>query len=87
MLLWSISFFEEGGPDGSLEDNDFEIHKDFPFQYINIAIHADISLQDTVFHGTHVIDHSIIPNAEDSAIPYNPKCVMPLRYCFQLDLI
>ncbi len=69
-----------------MEDNDLAIHEDIPFQDSNIAINADFSLQDTAFHGTNVIDHSIIPSAEDSAIPYNPNCFIPLSYYFQLDL-
>ncbi len=67
---------EEGCADGYLEDYSLPIHEGFPFhQDSNIEIHTD------------VIDHSIIPSTEDSAIPYNPNCVMPLSYCFQLDLI
>ena len=67
---------EEGCADGYLEDYSLPIHKGFPFhQDSNIEIH------------TNMIDHSIIPSTEDSAIPYNPNCVMPLSYCFQLDLI
>ena len=73
--------------DGSLEDNNHDIHEDFPFQDTNIAIHTDTSLQDRVFHIINVIDHSIVPSAGDTAIPYNPNCSMPLSYCFQLDLI
>ena len=72
---------EEGCADGYLEDYDL------PFQDTNIEIHTDTSLLDTVFIGTNVINHSIIPSTEDSAIPYDPNCVMPLSYCFQLDLI
>ena len=78
---------EEGCADGYLEDYDLQIHKDFPFQDTNIEIHTDTSLLDTAFIETNVIDHSIIPSTEDSAIPYDPNCVMPLSYCFQLDLI
>jgi hypothetical protein len=81
--------FEEGCANGYLKDNDLAIHEDFPFQDTNIAIHANTFLQDTVFHGTNMIDHSIIPSTENSAIPYDPNCVMPLSYCycFQLELI
>ncbi len=73
---------EEGCADGYLEDYNIPIHEDFPFQDTYIAIYADPSLQDTAFIGTNMIDHSIIPSTEDSAIPYNPNCVMPLSYCF-----
>ncbi len=56
---------EEGCADGYLEDYSLPIHEGFPFhQDSNIEIHTD------------VIDHSIIPSTEDSAIPYNPNCVM-----------
>jgi hypothetical protein len=78
---------EEGCADGYLEDYNLPNHDDFPFQDTNIEIHTDTSLQDTAFIEANVIDHSIIPSTEDSAIPYNPNCVMPLSYCFQLDLI
>ena len=70
---------EEGCADGYLEDYNLPIH--------DYSIHTDTSLQDTVFIGTNVIDHSIIPSTEDSAIPYDPNCVIPLSYCFHLDLI
>ncbi len=72
--------FEAGCADGSLEDNNLAIHEDIPFQDSNIAINTDFSLQDTAFHGTNVIDHSIIPSAEDSAIPYKLNCFIPLSY-------
>jgi hypothetical protein len=78
---------EEECADGYLEDYNLPIHEDFPFQDTNIEIHTDTSLQDTAFIESNVIDHSIIPSTEDSANPYNPNCVMPLSYCFQLDLI
>ena len=69
---------EEGCADGYLEDYNLPIHEEFPFQYTNIEIHTDTSLLDTAFIETNVIDHSIIPSTEDSAIPYDPNCVMPL---------
>jgi len=65
---------EEGCANGYIDDYNLPIHEVFPSQDSNIEIHAD------------VIDHSIIPSTEDFAIPYNPNCVMPLSYCFQLDL-
>ena len=74
---------EEGCANGYLEEYSLPIHEDFPFQDTNI----ETSLQDTAFIEANVIDHSFIPSTEDSAIPYDPNCVMPLSYCFQLDLI
>ena len=78
---------EEGRANVYLEDCNLPIHEEFPFHDTNIAIRTDTSLQDTAFIGTNMIDHSIIPSTEDSAIPYDPNCVIPLSYCFHLDLI